>query len=45
MFITMKDDTGPANIVVWPSLFEKRRRILLGSDVVDRDAEFKMSAG
>lgn len=26
MFITIEDETGSANIVVWPSLFEKRRR-------------------
>jgi error-prone DNA polymerase len=31
MFITIEDETGPANIVVWPALFEKQRRIVLGS--------------
>jgi error-prone DNA polymerase len=31
---TIEDDTGPANIVVWPSLFEKRRRIELGSSMM-----------
>jgi len=31
MFITIEDETGPANIVVWPSLFEKRRRVVLGA--------------
>jgi error-prone DNA polymerase len=31
MFITLEDETGPANIVVWPTLFEKQRRIVLGS--------------
>ncbi|CDN51576.1 Error-prone DNA polymerase [Neorhizobium galegae bv. orientalis] len=30
MFITIEDETGPANIVVWPSLFERRRRVVLG---------------
>lgn len=30
MFITIEDETGPANVVVWPSLFEKRRRVVLG---------------
>jgi error-prone DNA polymerase len=29
MFITIEDETGVANIVVWPSLFEKQRRIIL----------------
>ncbi|MDP9588731.1 UNVERIFIED_ORG: DNA polymerase III alpha subunit [Shinella zoogloeoides] len=30
MFITIEDESGPANIVVWPTLFEKRRRVVLG---------------
>jgi hypothetical protein len=29
MFITIEDETGPANLVVWPTLFEKRRRVVL----------------
>ncbi|WP_425503367.1 OB-fold nucleic acid binding domain-containing protein [Rhizobium oryzihabitans] len=34
MFITIEDETGPANVVVWPTLFEKRRRIVLGSSMM-----------
>lgn len=34
MFITIEDETGPANLVVWPSLFERRRRIVLGSSMM-----------
>lgn len=34
MFITIEDETGPANLVVWPSLFERRRRIVLGSSMI-----------
>lgn len=34
MFITIEDETGPANIVVWPSLFEKRRSVVLGSSMM-----------
>jgi error-prone DNA polymerase len=34
MFITIEDETGPANVVVWPSLFERRRRIVLGSSMM-----------
>jgi error-prone DNA polymerase len=30
-FITIEDEAGQANIVVWPSLFEKRRHVVLGS--------------
>ncbi|NLS06329.1 error-prone DNA polymerase [Rhizobium sp. P32RR-XVIII] len=34
MFLTIEDETGPANVVVWPSLFERRRRIVLGSSMM-----------
>jgi error-prone DNA polymerase len=27
MFITIEDETGIANLVIWPSLYEKQRRI------------------
>ncbi len=29
MFITTEDETGIANLIVWPSLFEKRRRLVM----------------
>jgi error-prone DNA polymerase len=29
MFITLEDETGVANLVVWPSVFERQRRIVL----------------
>jgi len=31
MFITLEDETGIANLVVWPKVFEKHRRIILGA--------------
>lgn len=34
MFITIEDETGPANIVVWPKLFEKRRHVVLGASLM-----------
>ncbi|NTH25651.1 DNA polymerase III subunit alpha [Agrobacterium rhizogenes] len=34
MFLTIEDETGPANVVVWPTLFERRRRVLLGSSLM-----------
>ena len=34
MFLTIEDETGPANFVVWPKLFEQRRRIVLGSSLM-----------
>jgi error-prone DNA polymerase len=34
MFITIEDETGVANVVVWPGLFEKRRKVVLGSSMM-----------
>lgn len=34
MFITMEDETGIANVVVWPKLFERSRRIVLGASMM-----------
>jgi error-prone DNA polymerase len=31
VFITIEDETGVANLVVWPDLFEKQRRIVMGA--------------
>ncbi|RWK70556.1 MAG: DNA polymerase-like protein [Mesorhizobium sp.] len=31
MFLTMEDETGAANVVVWVKIFEKFRRVLLAS--------------
>ena len=29
MFITLEDETGVANLVIWPTLYEKQRRVIL----------------
>ena len=34
MFITTEDETGIANIIVWPSLFEQQRRLVLGATMI-----------
>ena len=34
MFITIEDETGVANLVVWPSVFERQRRIVLSAGMV-----------
>jgi error-prone DNA polymerase len=34
MFITIEDETGIANLVVWPSLFERQRRIVLSAGMM-----------
>lgn len=34
VFITIEDETGPANVVVWPTLFERLRSIILGASMM-----------
>ena len=34
MFITIEDETGIANLVVWPKLFEKQRRVILSAGML-----------
>jgi error-prone DNA polymerase len=31
VFITVEDETGVANLVIWPDLFEKQRKIVMGA--------------
>ena len=34
MFITIEDETGVANLVIWPSLYEQQRRVVLGASLL-----------
>ncbi len=34
MFITLEDETGIANIIVWPSIFERQRRLILSASTI-----------
>ena len=34
MFITIEDETGIANLVVWTDVFEKHRRVVLSAGMV-----------
>jgi error-prone DNA polymerase len=34
MFITIEDETGVANLVIWPSLYERKRRIILAASMI-----------
>jgi error-prone DNA polymerase len=34
MFITLEDETDIANLIVWPSQFEKQRRTILGAQML-----------
>ncbi|MGR9399875.1 error-prone DNA polymerase [Rhizobium leguminosarum] len=34
IFLTLEDETGVANVVIWPQLFERSRRIALGASMM-----------
>jgi error-prone DNA polymerase len=34
MFMTLEDETGHANVVIWASLFEQQRRLILSASMV-----------
>ncbi|MDE8345370.1 MAG: OB-fold nucleic acid binding domain-containing protein [Acidocella sp.] len=34
MFITIEDETGIANLVIWPDLYDKQRRIILSAGMI-----------
>ncbi len=34
MFITIEDETGIANLVIWPSVFERQRRLILSAGMI-----------
>ena len=44
-FITLEDETGVANLVIWPDVFEKQRKIVMGArlmavqGLVQKDAD------
>jgi error-prone DNA polymerase len=45
VFITIEDETGIANLVIWPNVFEKQRKIVMGArlmavhGIVQRDED------
>jgi error-prone DNA polymerase len=34
MFVTLEDETDIANLIIWPSLFDKQRKIILGAQMM-----------
>ena len=34
MFVTLEDETGPVNVIVWPALVERQRKELLASSLL-----------
>ncbi len=41
MFITIEDETGVANLVIWPTLYEKQRRVILTSSMLGIDGRIQ----
>jgi len=45
VFITIEDETGVANLVVWPDVFDKQRKIVMGArlmcvhGIIQKDAD------
>ena len=34
LFLTIEDESGHANLIIWPSLFESQRRIVMGAGMI-----------
>ncbi|MDF2766738.1 MAG: dnaE2, partial [Rhodospirillales bacterium] len=45
MFMTIEDETDVANIIVWPSLFEKQRRLILSSGMMAIRGRYQREGG
>jgi len=41
MFITIEDETGTANLVIWPKLYEKQRRVILSAGMLAVDGRIQ----
>jgi len=41
MFITIEDETGVANLVIWPSLYEEQRRVVLAASMLIVDGRIQ----
>lgn len=45
MFMTIEDETDVANIIVWPALFEKQRRLILSSGMMAIRGRYQREGG
>ena len=41
MFLTLEDETGPVNVIVWPTLFERYRRVVLGAGMIGVEGQLQ----
>jgi error-prone DNA polymerase len=45
IFMTIEDETGAANVIIWPKLFEKQRAEVLGSRLVAVTGDVQRESG
>ncbi len=45
MFITIEDETGHANLIVWPKIFEQQRRVILAAGMIACHGKLQREAG
>jgi error-prone DNA polymerase len=45
MFITLEDETGHANIIVWPKIFEAQRRLILSASMIACHGKLQREGG
>ena len=45
MFITIEDETGVANLVVWPQLLERQRRLILSAGMISVEGRVQREGG
>ena len=45
IFLTIEDETGTANIIVWPKVFEALRSIVLGASLIAASGRVQIEAG
>jgi error-prone DNA polymerase len=45
VFVTLEDETGSVNLIIWADLAERRRNVLLGAQLLAADAEIQRTDG
>ena len=45
MFITIEDETGIANLIIWPSVFERQRRLVLTASMIACHGKLQKESG
>jgi error-prone DNA polymerase len=45
LFVTIEDETGHANLIVWPSVFERQRRVLLSATMLACRGKLQKESG